>query len=250
MQFDITSDLKLDISEKGLDLAKLVFDVAEECNTSYSIRHSIDMNDFADKIMIELEIFKVRHDNAHLPEDQVQELVDALVAEHNREKEAIAAEKAAKREKIKRLIHGNASEGYQLAYSICKDNKSNVAKELAYRLMGHLENLSIEEKLEISRLYVESLIDLGKSGNDIAEIYCEMGRLACPENKRGDYSLSLSFYEKAYEHMDERTWQLNEIVAFCNKFGLDELREKCQQKKVFLQSLPPKTIDDLISKHI
>ena len=250
MQFNITAALELDIPEKGVDLAKLIFDVAEDCNTSYSMRHSIDMNDFADKIMIELEIFKVRHDNSHLPETQVQELVDALVSEHNREKEAIAAEKAAKREKVKQLIHGSALEGYELAYSICKGDKSNEAKELSYRLISHLKNLSIEEKLEISRLYVESLIDLGKSGNDIADIYCEMGRLACPQNKRGDYSLSLGFYEKACEYIDKRTWRLNEIVAFCNRFGLDELREKCEQKRAFLQSRPPKTIDDLISKHL
>ena len=250
MQSDITAGLELDIPERGLDLAELVFDVAQECDTSHTIRHSLDFSDFADKILIELLTFKVRHENSHLPEAQVQEMVDALVAEHNQEKEALAAEKAAKREKVKQFIHGDAVEGYELAFSICKGDESNEAKALAYRLMRHLKNLSIEEKLEISHLYVESLIDLGKKGNEVADIYCEMGRLACPQNKRGDYSLSLSFFEKAYEYIDERTWRLNEIVAFCNKFALHELRERCEQKKAYLQSLPPKTIEDLLSENI
>ena len=246
MQPNLNAHLELDVPDRGLDLAELVFSVAEECNTSHSFMHSLNTNDFADKIILKMEIFKVRHENSHLPEAQVQELVDALVAEHNREKEALAAAKAAKREKVKQYIHGNALEGYELAYSICKGEKSNEARELAYRLISHLENLSMEEKLEISRLYVESLIELGKGGNDVADIYCEMGRLACPQNKRGDYSLSLEFYEKAYEYIDEKTWRLNEIVAFCNKFGLEQFREKCERKKAVLQSLPHKTVKDLV----
>lgn len=250
MQSDITADLELDIPERGLDLAKLVFDVAGECNTTGRYRRSIDFSGLLDDIIIQIEIVKARQDNPNLSEDEIQNIVDTITAENNRKKEELAAARAAKREKVKRLIHGNASEGYELAYSICKGDKSNEAKELAYRLIRHLENLSIEEKLETSRLYVESLIDLGKSGNDIADIYCEMGRLVCPQNKRGDYSLSLGFYEKAYEYIDERTWRLNEIVAFCNKFGLDEFREKCEQKKTYLQSLPPKTIEDLLSKNL
>ena len=250
MQSDITADLELDIPERGLDLANLVFDVADECKTTGVYRRTIDFSGLMDEVLTEVEAVRLRIENPNLPEDEIQTRIDAIIAENNRKREALAAAKAAKREKVKQFIHGNASEGYELAYSICKDDKSNEAKELAYRLIRHLENLSIEEKLEISRLYVESLIDLGKKGNDVADIYCEMGRMACPQNKRGDYSLSLGFYEKAYEYIDERTWRLNEIVGFCNKFALDELRERCEQKKAYLQSLPPKTIEDLLSKYL
>ena len=250
MQFDITAALELDIPETGLDLAKLVFDVARECNSTGGYSRSIDFSGLLDDILIQIAIVKAQQNNPNLSEDEKQNIIDTITAENNRKKEELAAARAAKREKVKQLIHGNASEGYELAYNICKGDKSDEAKELSYCLISYLENLSIEEKLEISRLYVESLLALGKGGNDVADIYCEMGRLACPENKRGDYSLSLNFYEKAYENINERTWRLNEIVAFCNRFGLEELREKCEQKKAFLQSLPPKTIDDLISKHL
>lgn len=72
--------------------------------------------------------------------------------------------------------------------------------------------------------------------NNIAKVYCDMASLVYPVYKRDDYSLCLSFYEKAYEYIDEPTRMLDETIGFCNRFRLDELRTKCEQKKKALHA--------------
>lgn len=233
MQSDIIMGMGLDLPERGLDLAKLVFDVAVECDTTGGYRRSIDINVFLDEVLTQIEIARVRHENPNLPEEEIQKLVDAIIAENNRKKEELAAAKAAKRERVKQLIHGNASEGYELAYRLCKEDNSDEAKELAYRMVHRLKSHSIEEQIDICCLYAESLINLGKGGNEVAKVYCQMAHFVYPQSKRADYSLCLSFYEKALEYIDEPNWVLDEIIGFCNSFGINELRAKCEEKKEF-----------------
>ena len=235
MQPEIILNTELDLPEKGLDLAKLIFDVARECDTTGGIRGTIDVSGLVDEILNQIEILSLQHENPDMSEDELQKHTDALIAETNRKKEELAVERAAKRDRIKQYIHSNALKGYELAYSICKNENSDEAKELAYHMVKRLKNFSLEEKLEICRQYAESLIDLQKSGNDIAKVYCDMAALVYPAYKRDDYSLCLSFYEKAYQYIDEPTHMLDEIIGFCNGFRLNELREKCKQKKKILQ---------------
>lgn len=227
-------DIALELPERGVELAKLIFDVARECDTTGGYRGSIDASGLIDEILTQIEIVRLKHENPHLPEEEIQNRIDDIIAENNRKKEELAVTKAAKREKVKQLIHENATEGYELAYSICKVDDSDEAKELAYRMVRRLKKLSIEEKLEICYSYVDSLINLGENGNDIAKVYCDMATLVYPVYKRDDYSLCLSFYEKAYEYIEAPTYMLNEIIGFCNRFGVDELRKKCEQKKANL----------------
>ena len=236
IQTDTTMNASFDLPEKGVDLAKLVFDVAKECDRTRFSGCSIDLDSFKDEIMSQLKICRVQHENSHLPEAEIQKLVESIIAENKRKKEELAAERAAKREKVQQRINGNALEGYELAYSLCKNDDSDKAKWFKYLLVNHLPSLPSEEKIEICRMYAESLINLGQNGNNIAKVYCHMAGLVYPQYKRMDCSLCLSFYEKAYEYIDEPTWMLDEIIAFCNRFGIDELRVKCQQKKEALQS--------------
>jgi hypothetical protein len=160
--------------------------------------------------------------------------VDAITAENTRKQEDLAAAKAAKREKIKQLFHGTAVEGYELAYRICQKDGSAEAKELSYRMLSGLKHLPVEERLGICNTYVESLIDLGESGNNIAKVFCRMAGLVYPVSKKMDYTLCLSFYEKAYEYIDEPCRMLDEIIGFCNLYKINELREKCVHKKANL----------------
>lgn len=234
MWHDITINKDLDLPEKGVALAEIIFDVAKECDNTHSFERSIDLNGFVDKLSLQLEIFRVRHENPHFTEDEIQTLIDTIIAEDKRKKEALAAAKAAKREKIKQYIHGSALEGYDLAYNICKNEHSEEGKVLAYRMLSQLKYLPIEERIEICRLYADSLINNGESGNNIAEVYCRMAGLVYPVYKRNDYSKCLSFYEKAYEYIDKPTRMLDEIIGFCNSFGITELRSKCEQKKEHL----------------
>ena len=236
MQSDNSTKMELDIPEKGVDLAKLIYDVAGECDTSGGYRRTVDFSGLLDDVLTQIEIARIRNKNPNLSEIEIQKLVDAIIAENNRKREEIEAAKAAKREKIKQLFHGNALEGYELAYSLCQENNSNEAKELAYRMVHRLKNHSKEEQINICRQYAESLIDIGESGNNIAKVYCDMASLVYPVYKRDDYSLCLSFYEKAYEYIDEPTRMLDEIIGFCNRFRLDELRTKCEQKKKALHA--------------
>lgn len=236
MQSDNSTKMELDIPEKGVDLAKLIYDVAGECDTSGGYRRTVDFSGLLDDVLTQIEIARIRNKNPNLSEIEIQKLVDAIIAENNRKREEIEAAKAAKREKIKQLFHGNALEGYELAYSLCKENNSNEAKELAYRMVHRLKNHSKEEQINICRQYAESLIDIGESGNNIAKVYCDMASLVYPVYKRDDYSLCLSFYEKAYEYIDEPTRMLDEIIGFCNRFSIDELRTKCEQKKKALHA--------------
>lgn len=229
-------NIELDLSEQGMDLANLIFHVAQDCDNSYAFKGFIDASGFRDEILFQIKIAKVQYDNPNLSEAEIQKIVDALTAEHERKKTEEAAEKAAKIEKVQRLINGNAMEGYALAYRICKEDNSDQAKELAYRMVHRLKNITLEEKIEICSLYAESLINLGKSGVEIAKVYCRMAELVYPLSKRADHSLCLSFYEKALEYIDEPHRMLGEIIGFCNCFREEELRIKCQQKETELQS--------------
>lgn len=236
MQPDITVSIGLDVAEKGVELAELVFDIAQECDTTRAYRRTINLNSFVDKIALRLEIFKVQQENAHLPQEEVQKLIDTITAEYERKNAQLAAEQAAKREKVKRYINENAAEGYSLAYRLCKEDNSDKAKELAYRMIHCLKNFSVEQRLEICRQYAESLVNLGKSGTEIAKVYCQMASMVYPVSKRMDHMLCLSYYEKAYGYIDEPTRLLDEIIGFCNLYGIDELRVKCENKKAALQS--------------
>lgn len=231
MDIDTTVTIGLGLPETGVDLAKLIFSVAQECDSSKSMNFSIDLSSLADEIMLELKILRVQHENPHLSEAEIQQLMNEITAENQRKKEILAAEKAAKREKVKQHINGNAIEGYELAYSLCKQDDSDEAKELAYRMLSQLRHRPVEDRFEICRTYVESLINLGECGNNIAKVYCRMAGLVYPVYQRSDYSLCLSFYEKAYEYIDEPTRMLDEIIGFCNRFRLNDLRAKCELKK-------------------
>lgn len=231
MQIDIIMNIDPDIPERGVELAKLIYDVAQECDTKRSISYSLDARSLADEIKLEIRIFKVRHENSHLPESQIQKLVDDIVEEHEKEKQAIAAAKAAKREKVKQMFHGNAVEGYDIAYSICQKDGSAEAKELCYRMLSSLRYLPVEERLEICYSYVDLLIARGETGNNIAEVYNRMAGLVYPVSKKEDHSLCLSFYEKAYEYVDAPSRILDGVIGFCNLYKINDLREKCEQKK-------------------
>ncbi len=227
--------MDLNVPETGLDLAQLIYDVARECDTTGGYRRTVNFSGLLDDVLTQIEIVKIRNKNPNLSEVEIQKRVDAVIAESNRKREELEAAKAAKREKIKQLFHGNALEGYELAYRLCKEDNSHEAKKLAYHMVHRLKNHPKEEQLDICRLYAESLAENGESGNNIAKVYCDMATLVYPVYKRDDYSLCLSFYYKAYEFIDEPTRMLDEIIGFCNRFRLDELRTKCEQKKKALQ---------------
>lgn len=226
--------IKLDLSEKGIDLANLIFRVAQEFDDSF--KGSIDLSGFRDEIFFQIKIAKVKYDNSHLSDAETQKIIDELTAEYERKKAEEVAEKVAKIEKIKRYINENATEGYALAYRICKEDNSDQAKELAYRMVHKLKNISLEEKIEICSLHADSLVSLRKSGIEIAKVYCQMAHLVYPLSKRADHSLCLNFYEKALEYIDEPHRMIGEIIGFCNRFGEEELRLKCQEKEMVLQN--------------
>ena len=199
MENCVGKEIELDLPEKGVDLANFIFQVARDCDTSFAFKGSIDTRGVFDEMLFQIKIAKVQYDNPHLSEAEIQKIVDELTAEHERKKAEEAAEKAAKIEKVKQYINANATEGYAMAYRICKEDNSDHAKELAYRMVHRLKHISLEEKIEICSLYAESLINLGKSGIEIAKVYCQMAGLVYPLSKREDHSLCLSFYEKALE---------------------------------------------------
>jgi len=223
----------LDLTEKGVDLAKLIYEMAEECDTTNTFSRSIDLNGFLDDMTLHIEILNIQHKNQHISEEKRQKLVDATIAEYEQTKAKAAAEKETKRKKVKQYINDNAEEAYKLAYKLCREDASDDAKKLAYRMIHQLKDVTIEEKIEICFLYAETL----KDGNEIAKVYCQMAGLVYPASKRIDYSLCLSFYEKAYDHINQPTRMLDEIVGFCNRFQIDELRLKCLQKKEVLQAI-------------
>ena len=161
MGTDVATNMDLDLPEEGANLANLIFRVAHDCDDSLISKRSIDFRGVLDEMLFQVEIAKVKYDNPQLSETEIQKIVDELTKEHERKKAEEEAERAAKAEKIKRYINGNAAEGYALAYSLCKNDHSHEAKQLKYRLMDKIESLSIEEKLEICRVYIESLINLG-----------------------------------------------------------------------------------------
>ena len=129
------------------------------------------------------------------------------------------------------MFHGNAVEGYALAYSICQKDGSAEAKELSYRMLSSLRYLPVEERLEICYSYVDLLIARGETGNNIAEVYNRMAGLVYPVSQKEDHSLCLSFYEKAYEYVDAPSRILDGVIGFCNLYKINDLREKCEQKK-------------------
>lgn len=236
MENCIATEIELDLHEKGADLANLIFRVAQDCDNSFAFKRSIDLRGVVDETLFQIKIAKMQYDNPHLSEAEIQKIVDELTAEHEQKKAEEAAAKATKIEKVKQYINGNATEGYELAYKLCKEDNSDRAKELAYRMVHRLKNITLEEKIEICRLYAESLINLCKSGTEIAKVYCQMAGLVYPLSKRADHSLCLSFYEKALEYIDEPNRMLREIIGFCNCFGEEELQLKCQQKEAKLQA--------------
>ena len=231
MQTNISMNTDPDIPEQGVELAKLIYDVAQDCDTSGGYRRTIDLSGLLDNILTTIETVKIRHDNPNLSEEEIQRRVDAITAENNRKQEALAAAKAAKREKVKQMFHGNAVEGYALAYSICQKDCSAEAKELSYRMLSSLRYLPVEERLEICYSYVDLLIACGETGNKIAEVYDRMACLVYPVSKKEDHTLCLSFYEKAYEYVDAPSRILDGVIGFCNLYKINDLREKCEQKK-------------------
>ena len=231
MQTNISINTDPDIPEQGVELAKLIYDVAQDCDTSGGYRRTIDLSGLLDNILTTIETVKIRHDNPNLSEEEIQRRVDAITAENNRKQEALAAAKAAKREKVKQMFHGNAVEGYALAYSICQKDGSAEAKELSYRMLSSLRYLPVEERLEICYSYVDLLIARGETGNNIAEVYNRMAGLVYPVSQKEDHSLCLSFYEKAYEYVDAPSRILDGVIGFCNLYKINDLREKCEQKK-------------------
>ena len=231
MQTNISMNTDPDIPEQGVELAKLIYDVAQDCDSSGGYRRTIDLSGLLDNILTTIETVKIRHDNPNLSEEEIQRRVDAITAENNRKQEALAAAKAAKREKVKQMFHGNAVEGYALAYSICQKDGSAEAKELSYRMLSSLRYLPVEERLEICYSYVDLLIACGETGNKIAEVYDRMACLVYPVSKKEDHTLCLSFYEKAYEYVDAPSRILDGVIGFCNLYKINDLREKCEQKK-------------------
>ena len=231
MQTNISMNTDPDIPEQGVELAKLIYDVAQDCDSSGGYRRTIDLSGLLDNILTTIETVKIRHDNPNLSEEEIQRRVDAITAENNRKQEAFAAAKAAKREKVKQMFHGNAVEGYALAYSICQKDGSAEAKELSYRMLSSLRYLPVEERLEICYSYVDLLIACGETGNKIAEVYDRMACLVYPVSKKEDHTLCLSFYEKAYEYVDAPSRILDGVIGFCNLYKINDLREKCEQKK-------------------
>ena len=94
MDIDTTVTIGLGLPETGVDLAKLIFSVAQECDSSKSMNFSIDLSSLADEIMLELKILRVQHENPHLSEAEIQQLMNEITAENQRKKEILAAEKA------------------------------------------------------------------------------------------------------------------------------------------------------------
>ena len=223
--------MELDLGENRVKLANLIFDVSKECDPRKPKEYTIDLSDMKEDFLTELKICRLYSENPNLPAIDLQEREKTIIETNKQEKEERVANKARKKERIKRYINGDAKLGYELAYRMCREDDSKEARFLMYRMIGYLKNLSVEEKIEICRMYVDYLEKDGEAGNKIAEVYCRMARLVYPINKTMDYSSSFIFYETAYEYINEPTWMLNEIMAFCNEFGIYELKEKCCQKK-------------------
>ena len=93
-------NIELDLSEQGMDLANLIFRVAQDCDNSYAFKGSIDASGFRDEILFQIKIAKVQYDNPNLSEAEIQKIVDELTAEHERKKTEETAEKAAKIESL------------------------------------------------------------------------------------------------------------------------------------------------------
>ena len=66
MQTNISMNTDPDIPEQGVELAKLIYDVAQDCDTSGGYRRTIDLSGLLDNILTTIETVKIRHDNPNL----------------------------------------------------------------------------------------------------------------------------------------------------------------------------------------
>ena len=209
----------------NIDLARLVFEVAEDCyyeksNQCYRIRHHMDI----DVEGMVLKLFKAFYSENPDILKKIEKTYALKKEEREIEKERIERIK----EKICEYIGEDIQLGWELAYQLSDGIDTEEGKKLRYDLMERLQELSTDTKIDICDQYISSLKDeyyfngdayLKKAGILLSDLGNNNSDVLSGDNRLNEACLCL---QQFYNTGSDKLSSIEKIIGFCKKIELTE----------------------------
>lgn len=183
--------VELDLKTVNPELAKIVLDVAEECDSR-----------FCDRMVIKLPQIKMKY----VIDGQEIELSYAEEIEREEKK------RSELKKKIKQMINSDAAIGYIKAYELCGNIDSELTRKIRYKTHENIQYLSYQQKIDICKKYKE-LDNTCKT--QIAEQISKMQYEMIKSGEKFDEQDVLQTFKEAYRQSKEE-YRKNRLMWFYN----------------------------------
>lgn len=184
---------EFDLEMVNPELADVVLDVAEECDSRYCDRMVIKIPPI--KIKLVIDGHEIEISNAGELEREEKER-DEL------------------KKKIKQLINNDATTGYIKAYELCGDIDNELTRKIRYRTYENIPYLLYQQKIDICKKYAEIKKD------DATNIFEQIANLQYEMVKNTECIEALEVFQtlkKAYELSGEKYHKNRMMWCYNNK---------------------------------
>ena len=234
--------INLDFSTPNLELAKQVYDIAMECDSSFS-KYSIDVNnniDFDwDNLFRELIIKEAKKRSLAIDSDTIDYYVKGIIAEQEAREQEEKSKKEELHNAILKKINGNSKIGCKLAYDLCNGINSMDACILRYNLSRHLPDLTIDSKIKICQEYIYSIgksndytnLDKMRAYISLAELYLQLSKTNTNQNTQYYIDQMFLCFENAYNLSDDISTKVDTAKRIINICKINALERKLMEWK-------------------
>jgi len=204
--------INLDFSTPNLELAKQVYAIADECDSSFPhipIKTNIDF-DLAN-LFREIIVKYLKEQSIEIDNDTLEFYVEELISKQETHEQEEKNKKEAIHNAILERINRDSNTGWKLAYDLCNGINGIEACILRYNLYRHLPDISIFSKIEIYQEYINSIehsndytnLDKMRSYLALAELYLQL--IKTDPNQNTQYNIDKMFLclENAFNFSDD-----------------------------------------------
>lgn len=252
--------INLDFSTPNLELAKQVYAIADECDSSFPhipIKTNIDF-DLAN-LFREIIVKYLKEQSIEIDNDTLEFYVEELISKQETHEQEEKNKKEAIHNAILERINRDSNTGWKLAYDLCNGINGIEACILRYNLYRHLPDISIFSKIEIYQEYINSIehsndytnLDKMRSYLALAELYLQL--IKTDPNQNTQYNIDKMFLclENAFNFSDDISTKvdtLKRIINICktNAFEKKLIEWKNNYIKLCLSLNNPQYYDEYL----
>ena len=222
---------EIDFCSPNIKLAKLVNEVADECDPKkICIKSSVELS-YHDYSNLYRKLFRAfaKTNGREIDDESLEKMINQSIAEQEARQKAEEEEQKRIRSIIRDRINCDPQAGRKLAFSLLEGIDSLEALRLRYQICRKLPDIPALQKIQILKNYIDSIDDADtfskrskeEAYRELAEVYLKAYKSEISQQSHNLDELFIC-YDNMLSLSDNKPRVLYDLIKLCKNIGIKE----------------------------